>query len=646
MSRRMKVFTSAVGGLLLVAGLAAPAGAATTGGALDWGVKESFRSYVTGPIAEGTISTSGGATVNDDGTFHFPFRSGSHDSDGAEVRLSGSVRFVGHDGALDLRISGLRVELDGGEGQLVADVVSTSMDDGTTETYDDVALVTLDGDDGSTSGSTTTWEDLDAVLTDDGAPAFAGFYTAGTEFDPVTLTLVAGSSGGGSGGGGGGGGGGSSRTGGSQTSQLAPTSSDGRRTADVSTSAGTVQVALTGASSTGGEVTVKVQPTSSVAASTRAGVSVIGSVFDVAVSGATFQQAEVCLPLAASALPAGTDTSRLQLVHFPSSGSRELLTTSVGSDRVCGRATSLSPFAVGLLGTTRVAGVDAPSTAAAVSAANFEPGATVAYLASRANFADALGAGPAAGTAGPVLLTDRDALPAATATELVRLHPARIVVVGGTGVVSDAVAEAAGAHGPVTRVAGTDRYATAAQLSAGTVSPGVGVAYVVNGASSADGLVSGAAAALTSGPVLLTGRDALPAVTANELRRLRPVRIVVVGGTAAVSEAVASALGAIAPTSRLAGTDRYATAAGVARSFPQGSPVFVAAGTKPADALAGIPAAAKAKAALLLVDGDVVPAAVGAALDTIGPGAITVLGGTAAITTKAELALAGHLPAS
>ena len=52
-----------------------------TGGYMDWGVKESFRNYVTGPIAMGSITVAGGVTVNGDGTFRFPARvTGNYDN--------------------------------------------------------------------------------------------------------------------------------------------------------------------------------------------------------------------------------------------------------------------------------------------------------------------------------------------------------------------------------------------------------------------------------------------------------------------------------------------------------------------------------------------------------------------------------------
>ena len=100
--------------------------------------------------------------------------------------------------------------------------------------------------------------------------------------------------------------------------------------------------------------------------------------------------------------------------------------------------TQLAAYTTGTV--TRLAGSDRYSTAAAICSASFEPGVPVAYVAVGDNFPDALAAGPVAGiNGGPVLLATRDSIPSATKSELARLAPLSIVVVGGPGVISDAV---------------------------------------------------------------------------------------------------------------------------------------------------------------------------------------------------------------
>lgn len=130
------------------------------------------------------------------------------------------------------------------------------------------------------------------------------------------------------------------------------------------------------------------------------------------------------------------------------------------------------------------------TTAAAVEDA-FPIGVPVAYVATGRNFPDALAAGAAAGAqGGPIILVEQNSIPALAATELERLNPLRIVVVGGQNMVSDYVfsllAPFAGAS--IARIAGADRYATAAAISADAFAPGVASAYVTTGQNWPDAL--------------------------------------------------------------------------------------------------------------------------------------------------------------
>ncbi|HWP63069.1 MAG TPA: glycosyl hydrolase family 18 protein [Candidatus Binatia bacterium] len=95
---------------------------------------------------------------------------------------------------------------------------------------------------------------------------------------------------------------------------------------------------------------------------------------------------------------------------------------------------------------------------------------------------------------------------------------------------------------PISRLAGTDRYATAAAISAATFpSSGVPVAYVATGLNYPDALAGSVAAARAGGPLLLVTRDTIPAPTAAELARLKPARIVILGSTGVVADGTAAA---------------------------------------------------------------------------------------------------------
>ncbi|MDV3223531.1 cell wall-binding repeat-containing protein, partial [Intrasporangium sp.] len=277
-------------------------------------------------------------------------------------------------------------------------------------------------------------------------------------------------------------------------------------------------------------------------------------------------------------------------------------------------------------------------TAAAASAATFGPGVPVAYVGTGASFPDALAGGPAGGhRGGPVLLTAKDSLPAATKAELVRLKPAEIVVLGGTTAVSSTVAGQLATLAPKTsRIAGTNRYETAAELSERTFGTGVPVAYVATGSTFPDALAGGPAGGFRGGPLLLTGTSTLPTATINELKRLAPASIVVLGGPTAVSDAVVSKLRSYSSSvARVAGADRYETAVETSkRTFSRGVPVvFVATGANFPDALAGGPLGGHLGGPVLLTRKDSLPSVTANELLRLAPRRVIVLGGTGAVST-------------
>lgn len=301
---------------------------------------------------------------------------------------------------------------------------------------------------------------------------------------------------------------------------------------------------------------------------------------------------------------------------------------------------------------SRIAGSDRYATSAALSASTFAPGVPTVYIASGAGFADALSGSAAAGAGhGPVLLVTPTAIPSSVAAELTRLHPMKIVVLGGSGVVSDSVQQqlahyTGGGASSVIRIAGADRYATSAMVSAETFAAPHPVAYIASGEDFPDALSGGALAAgsIKGGPVLLATHDTLPDPIATELRRLSPTKIVVLGGTGAIGDSVRAALATIAPVTPLSGADRYATSAAVANQFTPGtSAAYVAVGTSFADGLAAASAAGHFNAPVLLVAPHAIPASIATALTRLQPTAIIVVGGTGAIDSSVQAALGAYV---
>lgn len=203
------------------------------------------------------------------------------------------------------------------------------------------------------------------------------------------------------------------------------------------------------------------------------------------------------------------------------------------------------------------------------------------------------------------------------------------------------------------RLAGSDRWSTAALISADTYPNGASTVFVAVGSTFPDGLAAAPAAALVDAPLLLVGSTTVPTATATELQRLAPSKIVIVGGTGVVTAAVESRLRQLVPAAtidRYFGADRYATAANIAtRAFVQtqvgAKDVFLATGAGFADALAASAAAGSMGAAVLLVR----PSATAlndetrALIQSLGATRVIIAGGEGAVSNEVQQS-AGTIP--
>lgn len=195
---------------------------------------------------------------------------------------------------------------------------------------------------------------------------------------------------------------------------------------------------------------------------------------------------------------------------------------------------------------------------------------------------------------------------------------------------------ASAADADTSRLGGDDRYETSAMISAETFAAGVDVAYLASGVDYPDALAGGAVAGHQGAPVLLTKANSIPEVIQDELDRLNPGKIVILGGETAVAaslETVAD-LYTNGEVERVSGDDRYATAAALAEAnFASGvDVVYVASGQNFPDALGGAAAAAKLGGPVLLTKTDSLPAQTELTLTKLNPDHIVVLGGENAVS--------------
>ncbi|MBU1250029.1 MAG: cell wall-binding repeat-containing protein [Actinobacteria bacterium] len=297
----------------------------------------------------------------------------------------------------------------------------------------------------------------------------------------------------------------------------------------------------------------------------------------------------------------------------------------------------------------RLSGANRYDTANAIAANAFpgSPNVPVVYIANGGNFPDALSAGPAAAAeGGPLLLTERNSLPSSVRSQLNRLNPDTIVIVGGTGVVSGSVASALRSYADsVVRIGGANRYETSRLitqrgLSRGFFTTGQQV-WVATGANYADALSAGAAAASAGVPILLVDGTAsgIDSATRTFLSsKLKPTVARIAGGTAVVSNGVKNAIDAVSgvSTARYGGVNRFATSLVINKfAHPNAAPkAFLTYGLNFPDALAGGVLAGLEGGPMYITEKSCVERGVVDHILDLGPGTITVFGGTAVVSNS------------
>lgn len=277
------------------------------------------------------------------------------------------------------------------------------------------------------------------------------------------------------------------------------------------------------------------------------------------------------------------------------------------------RASATSAFAY----TGRFDGADRFDTARRIAASAGFGQVDSIVVATGRNFPDALaGNYLASAYTSPILLTERDSVPNATVAALDVAKPKTITLLGGPDAISTAVESNLRGRGyTVDRVQGADRYSTALAVTrkarplagVGTIG-GQRTAFLATGQNFADALAAGPVAWARELPVLLTTSSTLSPEARDGLTEMAIERVVIVGGTAAVSSTVEAQVKAALPNAavqRLFGADRTKTATEIAE-FALDFAAFddkhfnLARGDDFADALAGGPHGGREAAPTLL----------------------------------------------
>lgn len=289
----------------------------------------------------------------------------------------------------------------------------------------------------------------------------------------------------------------------------------------------------------------------------------------------------------------------------------------------------------------RIFGADRYATAVEV-AQGFEPGVSRVYIATGQNYPDALSAAPAAAHFdSPLLLTLPDGLPSIVRTELLRLHPAEIIIVGGSSVVSDTVRsqlQALAFHPTVTRIAGDDRFETSRLIAAESFDSAT-TAYVATGLNFPDALAAAPAAAHFDGPVILVNGQAgsVDIDTLQTLLDLGVDNVKIAGTQLVVSTGISSQLGGLFSVTRNGGANRFETAVEINDDeFTSSTEIYLATGLNFPDALSGAARAGVEGAPLFIVPSTCIPESTFEAFTALHPAHVTLLGGTAALSVDVE----------
>jgi N-acetylmuramoyl-L-alanine amidase len=270
--------------------------------------------------------------------------------------------------------------------------------------------------------------------------------------------------------------------------------------------------------------------------------------------------------------------------------------------------------------------------------------ADTVILANYLAFADALTATPLAYKLNaPILLTHPDKLTEETKKQIQNLGAKNVVIVGGTGSVSDNVVSNITSLGisNITRIAGKDRFEVSKNI-ANEIGLN-GTAVIANGLVFADALSIAPYAATNSYPILLTRNNELPLGIQKLLAAETITKSIVVGGEASVSNGVFNQLPS---ASRIGGKDRYEVGANIAKNYGQNrSKHYIATGLTFADALTGSVLAAKENAVILLTNTDRFPdSTLGVLSQKNVP--VTILGGVGSVKDQIVHKLTTITPSS
>lgn len=236
-------------------------------------------------------------------------------------------------------------------------------------------------------------------------------------------------------------------------------------------------------------------------------------------------------------------------------------------------------------------------------------------IASGENFPDALSGSVLSGyLKAPILLTNRKSLSDSVKSEIKRLNPKKVYILGGENMISKSIESWLKKDREVSRVSGKDRYETSKLIASELSKLGIGKNIAIaSGKNFSDALSAAPALSQKNIPVVL--------VDPNKPLDLDQSKIkYIIGGKNSISYDVPGA-------KRIAGKDRYETSLKVSEEFNKGSKSFIlASGQKYQDVLSTSVLSVLTSSPILLTEKDKIPESISKFLNN-GDYKITIVGG-------------------
>lgn len=280
-----------------------------------------------------------------------------------------------------------------------------------------------------------------------------------------------------------------------------------------------------------------------------------------------------------------------------------------------------------------IVGHDRVRTSVELSRANYSTADSV-ILVNGYNYPDALvSSALSSQLKAPILLTNGKAIGRDVMDEITRLGAKNVIIVGGSGSMSNELEKSIDSKYNTERIAGSNRYETANKVFDKLSSSGNmgSTGIITSGENYPDALSAGTIAAANSNPILLVRKDSMSGSTRSRIDSSTLKNLVVVGGQSSVSSKIEESIAK--KSIRLSGRDRYETSMKIAEyQYKRPSVVLVASGENYADALSAGGVLGKLKSPLVLTRKTKTPSYVKDYLKPVSN--LMIVGGSQSVMTK------------